>query len=321
MKAIARGIRGDLAISARPACLAVLILVSIMAGLSSAVIQDASYAQLASARLQISQRSWEHGSCVGSRVECRRARALAARESRSFLNDQEHAAAHVASLQTPFGALEYAARFMALGFGAIVIALLGTLLVASEWARGTMSWAFSGMTPAAVAWRRLSSLVILAAIAFLFALAGAVCAAVWGRESRPLGEASDSVVWQSLLGAGAVVLAYTAITSGIAWSVRDSMRTLLFTTVLAGGIAFTTQWGAPTPGAAVASAVGIHRVLEIEVGYLWIWPALTFHPGTASPERTVPALPWAVAILVVVVGAGAAALLMNRSASRLGPAA
>ena len=319
MNATVRGIRGDLAISARPACLLILIGVTVIAGLSSAVIQDASYAQLANARFTIKQHPWDQTSCTQLGTHCAQLRARAARESLDFLAEQRRIATHIAALQTPTGVLEYASRFMALGVGAIVIALLGTLTIAGEWIRGTMGIALSGLTPTELARRRLITLFILAGIAFVFAVVGTATAAVWGRAARPLGEASGGTPWQSLLGAAAVVAAYCAITTAVAWSVREAMRTLLFTAALVAAIAFTTTLGAPTPGAAVASALGIHRLLEIEVGYFWIWPPLTFYPGTASAARIPPTLPWAAAVATVLLCGGVALASLKRSATRSDP--
>lgn len=180
MTEVMRGLRADLRLALRPACVLVLAGVLVTCGLASAVMQDVQFEQLKAARVQVQQGAAAHPCTTGTRA-CLRDRAVEQRENHAHLQQQQADSAHVASLQTVVGALAYAASFMGLGTGAAVIAVLATLTVAGEWRRKTMALALAGgVSPRALALRRLTALVCLSLAAFAAAGAGSIVAAIWG---------------------------------------------------------------------------------------------------------------------------------------------
>lgn len=315
-----RSLRGDLRLAARPACLLVLLGVAVLAGLSSAVMQDTSYLQLQNARGGVETRVWEETSCQGMAEECRRARDDGRRATEGFLAEQRDVAARLGALQTVSGAVRFSATFMGLGAGAVAIALLATLTIAGEWGRGTMGLALAGgVTAGGLALRRAFALALLGLLAFAFATAGAVVAALWGQVARPLLAGNDVQLAKPLAGMVVLLAAYAATAAALAWVARDAMRTLAFMVAAIGIAALTTSLGRYSPGAAIVTALDIDRVLELEIGYLWVWPSLTFPRGVESPAHLVAGPGWPLAVAVSAAMAVAALVLLRRSALRSDP--
>lgn len=76
--------------------------------------------------------------------------------------------------------------------------------------------------------------------------------------------------------------------------------------------------GRYSPGALAPAALDINRVLELEIGYLWVWPSLTFSRGD-SPARLVDDPGWAPAVLVLLLLASVAIVLLRQHAQRSDP--
>lgn len=320
MRNALRLLRGDLRLAARPACLLVLVGVAVLAGLSSAVMQDTAFLQLQNARGGVEARVWEKTPCEGVAEECRQARDLGRQAIEGFLTEQRVVAARLGTLQSATGAVRFAVAFMGLGTGVVVIALLATLTLAGEWGRGTMGLALAGgVTTRGLALRRACALGLLGLVAFAFAVTGAAVAAVWGRETRPLLTGEEVQLGKPLAGMIVLLGAYSATATALAWAARDAMRTLAFTVAVIGIAALTTPMGRYSPGAAIVSALDIDRVLELEVGYLWVWPSLTFPRGGESPAHLVPELSWLLAVGAVTAMAAGALSLLHRIALRSDP--
>lgn len=319
MTPLVRGLRGDLRLALRPACLVILVGIALIAGLSSAITQSTASEQLGIARTAVDDELWTLARC-GDRTSACQARARA--DDARFLADQRMTARQVAALQTPAGIAAFAAGVAGLGAGAVTIALLATLVLAGEWSRGTMGLALAGgIGAAALALRRFVALALLGLLALGAAAAGAAVAAVWGAQRLSLPPADAAAVAEPLAGALVILVAYSAISAAIAWAVRDPLRTLLLTMAGVGLIAATTPLGPATPGAAIASAAGIQRRLEFELGYVWIWPDLTFSPDGASPLQVIDGPRWGIALVAVAGMAAAALLVLGRRAIRADPLA
>jgi hypothetical protein len=315
-----RGLRGDLRLALRPACLLLLMGVAVTAGLSSAVMQDVSHAQVENARRQVRDRPWDRERCPGRPATCRDRRREAGRAARAFLAEQARVATRIGALQTLPGAVRYGSAFTGLATGAAVIALLATLTLGGEWIRGTIRLAFAGgRTPFALAARRCLALWLLGVGALAAAVVGALAAALWGQAARPLPAPSSLAVAKPLLGALALAAAYAALATVVAWRSRAPLPTLLFTLAVVGLAAVTTPLGSRAPGAAVPAALDLHRLLEVEVGYLWVWPPLAFPGGQASAVREVAGAPWGLATATILATAAALLLTLRWLARRSDP--
>lgn len=209
-----RSLRGDLRVAARPACLLVLVGVALLAGLFSAVMQDASYQQLETAREAVRDQVWTATPCTGS-PGCRRARQQERRAVEGFLSEQQRIAARVGALQVPSGVLRFAAAFMGLGTGVVGIALLATFTLAGEWTRNTIGLALAGgVTARGLAMRRFIALCLLGLVALAAAAIGAALAAAWGQSARPLSAGDPASLGKPLV--GGVVLLIMATLAGVA---------------------------------------------------------------------------------------------------------
>lgn len=314
MNGFGRGLRADLRLAARGACLLVLVGVALLAGLSSAVMQDAQYAQLQSAQYRMQQQPWNADSC-GDAASCRRVRAEGRRSAETFLAQQTADARRIGRLQSASGVVAFAAAFMGLATGAVVIALLATLTLGGEWSRGTFRLALSGGTaPATLALRRFLALVLLGLAGLACAVVGAGIAAWWGNAARELPSGGDLSALQPLLGGLLLIVLYSALATTCAWLVREPLRSLSVTIAVVGIAAFTTSLGGFAPGAVIASALGIDRLKENEVGYLWLWPELDFSEGT--PVRLISGPSWPAAAALVLVAIAATLTVTKRTAGR-----
>lgn len=298
MRSALRALRADLRLAVRPACLVVLVGAAVVTGLASAVMQDVQFEQLKAARLQVRNAPTAHP-CPHETRSCLQDRQSEQRENYANLHVQTTNGGHVAALQTVGGAVSYAAAFMGLATGAVIVAVFATLLFAGEWRRRTMALALTGgTTPRALALRRAVALACMGLAAFLAACIGSTAAAIWGAGARPLGDADPASV-QSIVGGVAVMLAYVALAAAVAWYVRDAMRTFVLTCLLVAAVALTTALGSMSPGAVVASALHLHRVLEFEVGYVWLWPQLSFSGAGGSAAHILHGPAWGVAMVLV----------------------
>lgn len=317
MRALLRGLRGDLRLALRPACLLVLAGLVLISGLSSAVTQSTASEQLQIARTAVEQQIWKHARC-GDRTPACQARARA--DDHRFLADQQSVARRVAALQTPAGTVQFAAGVTGLGAGIGTVALLATLVLAGEWSRGTIGLALAGgVRPQALAARRFVALFVLALLALGCSALGAAVAAAWGAQAHSLPAATAGTPVRPLAGVVAIATAYSAVGAAVAWVVRDALRTLLLTVAALGLIAATTPLGAGAPGAAITTALGIHQRLEFEIGYVWVWPDLTFSTEGASPVHAVSGPPWGIAIATIAAMTAIALLCLHRRAVRTDP--
>lgn len=311
-----RALRADLRIATRPAVVVLLLGCAVLCGLLSAMTQDTSYAQLTNARAGVEQRIWLKDSCSGAPEDCRTARALSREESMRFLHDQQQLGRHVGMLQQPRGVVRQAALFMALGIGAAVIALIATVVIGAEWRRRTMTYALTaGFTPRAVALRRWVAVALLACVAFGFALLGAAGAAVWGGATSPLPAGDQVPLLTPLVGAVSIGAVYTLLATLTAWVTRDPLRAPFFVLAAIGGVAATTPMGPGSPGACVAAALGLRRVAELEVGDVWIWPALRFGDAGGA-VHVVAGPPSGAAVLALLIAAALLAMAFARVVAR-----
>lgn len=304
-----RPLRAEARIAFRKGALVVFLGVALLTGLFSAVMQDAAHEQLRNARYQVDERPWKELPCSSSADACEAERGRERRESAAFLEEQERVGERIGTLQTSLGAVRYGSIFMGLGGGLVAIVLLATLVVAGEWARGTMTHSFTSASPAAIALRKFAMVFLLALVALGFAILGAWIAGRWGVSERPLPSTRDMSLARPLAGAIAVMAVYSAVATWFAWRVREPLRTFFYAAGFLGALALTTPLGAASPGASIASALAMNQVLELEIGYLWIWPELTFAQGMASPVRIVSQPSWVIGLSVV----GAFALIALRA--------
>jgi hypothetical protein len=300
-----RGLRGDLRLARRPAYLIVVVGVALLAGLGSAMMQDTIYQQLQNARGSVRL------GCGGasSSSDC----TAQQRARRTFLAAQQREAGRLAALQTPEGAATYAGRTLGLGLGAAVVVLLASMLVSMEASRGTLGLALVGRwTAGGVAVRRWCAIALLMLGPLAAAWLGSWIAGSWGARARPLPDATVGFEAVSLAGMAVLVAVYAAVASLAAWLSRKPVQTLFVGGVAIALLAMTSSVAAWLPGAAAPGVLGLDSVLEFEVGYLWVWPALSFPNGVGEAVHHVDTLAWApsagvLAILGCAALAGAAA--------------
>lgn len=304
-----RALRADVRIARRPAYVLIIVGVMLLAGLASAMTQDTVYQQLRNAEGSIR---------LGCTGELPSRCAQEQRERRAFLAVQQREGRRLGALQTLGGGATYAARTIGLGLGAGAVLLLAAMLVSAEAARGTLDLALvGGWTAAGLAVRRCCAIAVLMLGALGGACAGAWLAGLWGGGARPLPSGSGGVEASVLLGTAVLVTAYAAVASLAAWLSRKPVQTLFAGSVAIALLALTTPAGRWLPGAAAPGVLGLDRVLELEVGYIWAWPSATYSADGGEAAHVIDALPWAAsAAVLVVLAAGTLAVAARTARSR-----
>lgn len=305
---------GDLRIALRPALFVLVIGMAVLAGLCSTIAQQTQYFQLQTAEESVANKNWQGDKCGTSRKRCL---ALGKRDALNYLEVQSKDVNRIGELQSIGGAIKYGSAFMALASGALLLVAIGASLTGSEWRRGTMKWAlefrYSGP---AIALRRLLVTIGLGVAALFVVVLVLLLAGRVGAEQWPLPHGQVSVVGP-FFGSLLMVSFYAALSSWMGWMTRDAFATFAYSLVLVAALAFSTPLSRWSPGAAVASLVGIDRLSESEIGYLWIWPGVTFaRNGLAN--RIVEAPPWLVGVAGALSAIVVVLLLLKKAAGNSG---
>lgn len=298
-----KSIAADVRIAARPSVLVLTAVLATFAALCSLVAQETQHSQLENARQQMEQRSWQQDECGANKAHCME---IGRSDAESFLAAQTRDAKRIGELQELGGAVKFGSAFMALASGALMVLVFGTALTGAEWRRETMKWAVdSSFTPAQVALRRFFVVVMLGVASLVAVCAALLIAGEIGDARWPL-PGGDPSVLGPLVGALIMICFYSALVSLLGWLSKDTLATFAYSLLVVAAISITTPLSRWAPGSAVASLVQIKTLSEPEVGYLWIWPEITFdQSGMAA--RIVVSPTWIVAAMAVIL---ATALLL-----------
>ncbi len=292
-----RSAAADIRIAARPSVLALVAVLAIFAALCSLVAQETQYSQLENARQQMEQRSWQQDDCGPNKANCME---IGRSDAQSFLTAQTRDAKRIGELQQLGGMVKFGSAFMALASGALLILVFGTALTGAEWRRETMKWAVeAGFTPAQVALRRFFVVVMLGAGSLVAICVALLVAGTVGDAQWPLPGGDPSVLGPF---AGALIMIgfYSALVSFLGWLSKDTLATFAYSLLVVAAISITTPLSRWAPGSVVTSLVQIRTLTEPEVGYLWIWPEITFdRSGMAA--RLIESPSWSVAAITAIL--------------------